>query len=210
MTMTTHRCAICGVAVVPADGLVCPLHLRASEQRLLTGQEREPSAWVLAAKPGDSAYSPPPGERDAEAPREGVVLAGFEERLVAFIIDLFAATVIAAVLMAFFSESGGSFVMVVGLGSWWGYFLLSNSLGQLAGKATLSLKVIDPVTGREPGFAKGTLRTIGMAMSLFLTLGFGFLMMVGDRRKMTIHDHMAGTIVVRITVGGSAGRGRST
>jgi hypothetical protein len=135
----------------------------------------------------------------------GLELASVSQRFIAFTIDVFSATVIAAFLAAFASASPTAAV-VLGLGGWWGYFLLSNSIGQLAGKATLGIKVIDPATGREPGFAKGTLRTMGQAIGLLLVLALGaftagigviLLMITWDERNVTIDDAMAGTRVVR-------------
>lgn len=210
MTARTSRCVVCGTAVVPASGRVCPLHLRASEQQVLAEQASRPSAWVLAAghdaaAPGPAAAkqeAQPPAMRPAEptAPvgATELELAGFSQRFYAFIIDIFAASVTAGFLSLFAAASPAA-AAFVGLAGFCGYFLLSNSLGQLAGKATLGIEVVDPATGREPGFGKGALRTIGQAMDLFLTFGLGFLIMAGDERKMTIHDHLAGTIVVRTT-----------
>ena len=205
-----YRCTICRLAVVPAPGLVCPLHLCASERRLVTDQAGKPSAWVLAA--GDEAAARPAAARLAEAPAAaiGVELASVSQRFYAYVIDLFAATVIAAFL-ALFASASPTAALVMGLTGWWGYFLLANSLGQLAGKATLGIKVIDPATGREPGFVKGTLRTVGQALNLLLVLAIGsftaglgllvviWLMITWDVRNVTIHDQMAGTIVVRAT-----------
>jgi uncharacterized RDD family membrane protein YckC len=206
---------------VRAPAEVCQLHLRASEKQLLAEQVNKASVWVLAAEPvaapGPVAAKQEaqplamrPAEPTAPVGATDLALASVSQRFYAFVIDLFAATVIAAFLAAFASASPTAAV-VVGLGVWWGYFLLSNSLGQLAGKATLGIKVIDPATGREPGFAKGTLRTIGQALNLLLALFFGsltfglgylviiWLMVTWDVRNVTIHDSMAGTTVVRTT-----------
>ena len=208
MTEAASRCRVCGVAAVPAPGQVCTLHLRVSERELLAGQARKPSAWVLGAQGG--AAGPAPRPRAEIVPEGPVAVAGLElasvsQRFIAFTIDVFSATVIAAFLAAFASASPTAAV-VLGLGGWWGYFLLANSIGQLAGKATLGIKVIDPATGREPGFAKGTLRTMGQAIGLLLVLALGaftagigviLLMITWDERNVTIDDAMAGTRVVR-------------
>ena len=212
---TACRCRVCGVAAVPAPGQVCTLHLRVSERELVAAQARKPSAGVLGVQQGATVGRSAPereSQRVSEAPVEvaGLELASVSQRFYAFLIDVFAATVIAAFLAAFASASPAAAV-VLGLGGWWGYFLLANSIGQLAGKATLGIKVVDPATGREPGFVKGTLRTIGQAIGLILavflgslTFGFGFLVLVWlmvtwDVRNVTIHDAMGGTEVVRTT-----------
>lgn len=210
MTTRTFRCVVCGEAVVPASGRVCPLHLPASEQQILAEQASRPSAWVLAGQheealgPAMPEWEHPPTLRLSKARAEpsGLVLASFSERFVAFAIDVVAATMIAVFLTPLTSGSPLA-PSVIGLGSWWGYLLLSNSLGQLVGKATLGIKVIDPATGCQPGFGKGAVRTVGITLNLLFTFGFGFLMMIGDSRKMTMHDHLAGTLVIRKT--GAAG-----
>jgi uncharacterized RDD family membrane protein YckC len=173
-------------------------------------QAGKPSAWVLAA--GDEAAARPAAARLAEAPASatGLELASVPQRFWAYVIDLFAATVLAGFL-ALFASASLSAAVVMGLAGWWGYFLLANSIGQLAGKATMGIKVVDPATGREPGFVKGTLRTEGQALNLLLALVLGsftagigllvviWLMITWDVRNVTIHDAMAGTIVVRAT-----------
>jgi len=201
-----HYCSICGAAAVPAPGRVCPLHLPASERQLLAGQSGKPPAWVLGAGPAAARLA------EAPASATGLELASVSQRFWAYVIDLFAATVTAGFL-AVFASANLSAAVVMGLAGWWGYFLLANSLGQLAGKATLGIKVIDPATGREPGFVKGTLRTVGQALNLMLVLAIGsftagigllvvvWLMVTWDVRNVTIHDAMAGTIVIRTTPG---------
>jgi uncharacterized RDD family membrane protein YckC len=213
MTTRTFRCVVCGTAGVRAPGRVCPLHLRASEQQLLVSQTKKPSAWVLGAQPA-AAPGPAAAKQEAQPPAmrpagpaapvgaTELELAGFSQRFYAFIIDIIVASVTAGFLSLFAAASPAA-AAFVGLAGFCGYFLLSNSLGQLAGKATLGIKVVDPATGREPGFGKGALRTIGQAMGLFLTFGLGFLIMAGDERNMTMHDHLAGTLVIRRT--GAAG-----
>lgn len=193
-----YRCSICGAAAVPGPGLVCSLHLPTSEWQLLANQSGQPAAWVLGT--GPVAARP-------EA-AVGPELASVSQRFWAYVIDLFAATVIAGFLALFASASPPAALMM-GLAGWWGYFLLANSLGQLAGKATMGIKVIDPATGRDPGLIKGVLRTVGQALNMLLVLAIGsftagigllvviWLMVTWDVRNVTIHDAMAGTIVVR-------------
>jgi uncharacterized RDD family membrane protein YckC len=140
-----------------------------------------------------------PAEPTAPVGATELELAGFSQRFYAFVIDIFSAAVTAGFLSIFAAAASPVAAAFVGLAGFCWYFVLSNSLGQLVGKATLGIRVIDPATGREPGFGKGVLRTIGQAMDLFLTFGLGFLIMTGDERKMTIHDHLAGTLVIRKT-----------
>jgi uncharacterized RDD family membrane protein YckC len=210
MAEERYRCAICGVAGVPAPGRVCPLHLRASEQRLLVSQATKPSAWVLGTQEGAAIPRAAVGREPRRATQVPAEIAEFElakmsQRFFALLIDV----PIAAIMALFFAAIGSAnpiAATVAGLVGWWGYFLLSNSLGQLAGKATVGIKVIDPATGREPGLTKGTVRTMGQAIGLVLILalaaftagvGIILLMIAWNERNVTIDDAMAGTKVVR-------------
>ena len=199
-----HRCSICGTAAVRGPGRVCAVHLPTSERQLLADQGGRPAAWVLGAGPVAAQLT------EAPASAAGLELASVSQRFWAYVIDLLAATVIAGFL-ALFASANLTAALVMGLAGWWSYFLLANSLGQLAGKATMGIKVIDPATGREPGFVKGTVRTVGQVLNLLLALasasftaGIGllvviWLMVTWDVRNVTIHDAMAGTAVVRTT-----------
>ena len=157
----------------------------------------QPPAGATAVTAQVSRRPAAPSSR-AAAPA-AVEYAGFWQRVLAFTIDSIVAALAAIFLSGAFS--GGALPgTAVGFAIWWGYFLLSNSVGRLAGKALFGIRVIDPATGAEPGFAKGALRTVGLAVSLLVSsfsFGLPFLMMVWDGRKRTVHDLIAGTVVVR-------------
>jgi len=63
------------------------------------------------------------------------------------------------------------------------------------GKQALNLKVTD-LAGNRISFSKATGRHFGKYLST-LILFLGYFMMVEDRRKQTLHDKMAGTLVVK-------------
>ncbi len=67
--------------------------------------------------------------------------------------------------------------------------------GKTLGMAVLGLQVVTkaggPISGRQAVF-----RTIGLGITLFLTLGIGFLGIVYQRDRRALNDFIAGTAVV--------------
>lgn len=74
-------------------------------------------------------------------------------------------------------------------------FLESSSQQASLGKIALGLKLTD-LEGRRITFGKAVLRRVARTLTAF-TFGIGFLMMLWTRRRQTLHDLMAGTLVVR-------------
>jgi uncharacterized RDD family membrane protein YckC len=67
--------------------------------------------------------------------------------------------------------------------------------GRTLGMSVLGLQVVTtqggPISGRQ-----AVLRTIGLAFTLFITLGIGFLGIVFQRERRGLDDYFAGTAVV--------------
>ena len=67
--------------------------------------------------------------------------------------------------------------------------------GKTLGMAILGLQVVTkqgaPISGRQ-----AVLRTVGLGVTLFLTLGIGFLGIVFQRDRRALNDFIAGTAVV--------------
>ena len=67
--------------------------------------------------------------------------------------------------------------------------------GKTLGMAILGLQVVTrqggPISGRQAVF-----RTVGLGVTLFLTLGIGFLGIVYQRDRRALNDFIAGTAVV--------------
>jgi uncharacterized RDD family membrane protein YckC len=67
--------------------------------------------------------------------------------------------------------------------------------GKTLGMAGLGLQVVTtqggPISGRQ-----AVLRTIGLAFTLFITLGIGFIGIVYQRERRGLDDYFAGTVVV--------------
>lgn len=63
------------------------------------------------------------------------------------------------------------------------------------GKRTLGLRVLN-ANGTQPGIVRASARYLLHFLSI-LILGIGFLMAIWTRKKQTLHDKLAGTVVVR-------------
>ena len=79
----------------------------------------------------------------------------------------------------------------------WLYYAGLESSSQMAtlGKRALGLRVTD-LQGQRIDFARATGRHFGKILSALLLL-IGFLMMIWDEKNQTLHDKMAGCLVVR-------------
>jgi uncharacterized RDD family membrane protein YckC len=83
------------------------------------------------------------------------------------------------------------------------FLVLPVFTGATVGKWATGLR-IERMSGERLGFGHATLRhTVGYLVSL-LTLGLGFLLAAFDAQGRTLHDRIAGTIVVRERGGGSS------
>ena len=88
-------------------------------------------------------------------------------------------------------------VLIFGLVTGWLYDALmecSRWQGTL-GQQLLGVRVTDR-RGRRVSFARATGRHFGQFVSLF-TLGIGYLVMLFNRRRLTLHDWMSGCELVR-------------
>lgn len=74
-------------------------------------------------------------------------------------------------------------------------FLESSSQQASLGKLAMGLKLTD-LEGARITFAKAVLRRVARTVTAFTFL-IGFLMMLWTRRRQTLHDLMAGTLVLR-------------
>ena len=82
------------------------------------------------------------------------------------------------------------------LGSWLYYALMQSSSRQATlGQLALGLHVTD-LEGRRVSFARASGRYFATVLT-GLTFGIGYLIMLFTTRKQTLHDLVAGTLVVR-------------
>lgn len=148
---------------------------------------------VLGAMPGSHEISPRP------------LYAGFWRRFWTAIVDyivLFPFGLAVRILLGvgmFDSDWSreSAIVLVFGLVSTWLYdALLESSRWQgTLGQQLLGIRVTDR-HGRRVSFARATARHFGQFVSLF-TLGIGYLAMLFNQRRLTLHDWMSGCELVR-------------
>ncbi len=81
---------------------------------------------------------------------------------------------------------------------WWLYDALQESgLNQATlGKKALAIKVTD-LKGQRISFLKASGRHFGKYLSA-LILFMGYFMMIWDKNKQTLHDKIAGTLIVKV------------
>jgi uncharacterized RDD family membrane protein YckC len=171
---------------------------------------RSPPVPALPVSPVPARDVPPPPRpippaRPAAAPLAASAasggFAGFWIRLAATLVDCVWITAVTVALTLPFGgplKPNGSLVAaVVSVLLWvivpvlgWGMF------GATPGKGLLGLRVIGGVRRRGLGLSLAFLRLCGMMVSGVL-LGLGFVMIAFTRDKRGLHDHLAGTAVVR-------------
>ncbi len=135
-------------------------------------------------------------------PERTVEYAGFWERFFADFLDGILLSIVSsglsfAITGSFFTESLISVPSVINIVVYWLYDALQeSSLAQATlGKRALNLKVTNLEIGRI-SFWQATGRHFAKYLS-FLTLLIGYLMMLWDSKKQTLHDKIAGTLVLR-------------
>lgn len=123
-----------------------------------------------------------------------VVYAGFWERFGAALLDALI-LVLPQVLIAYTLPFGVSNLVILILG--WLYFaLMESGEGQATiGKKALGLKVTS-ANGERLSFGQATGRHFGKILSSII-LFIGYLMMIWDDKKQTLHDKLASTLVVK-------------
>ena len=154
------------------------------------------------ASPSDNRYAVSPATASqAEYRSNGSIpYAGFWRRAGAYIID----SLIVAVVQIFALGFGGSAhqgtrllsVLIFSIAVFLYYALFESSQMQATpGKRAVGLKVTD-LRGEQISFGRALGRLFGQLVS-FLTFGVGYAMAVFTERRQTLHDMMAGTLVVR-------------
>jgi uncharacterized RDD family membrane protein YckC/Tfp pilus assembly major pilin PilA len=154
------------------------------------------------ASPSDNRYAVSPATASqAEYRSNGTIpYAGFWRRAGAFIIDYI---IVAVVLRIFALGFGGPahqgtnprFALIYLIAACLYYALFESSQMQATpGKRAVGLKVTD-LQGEQISFGRALGRLFGHLVS-YLTFGVGFAMAVFTERRQTLHDKMAGTLVV--------------
>ena len=116
-----------------------------------------------------------------------------------FVVLLIPSLLISALVQLVFSEEEFEFVeFVYQTLLWWVYSsaLHSSSWQATIGKKVLGMKVVD-YSGERISFGRATGRYFASFLST-LILGIGFMMVGWTKRKQSLHDFMANTLVVRV------------
>jgi uncharacterized RDD family membrane protein YckC len=124
---------------------------------------------------------------------EPVVYGSFWERFAAYFID----SLILIIPNVFFTYGMGGVGNLLSIAMSWLYFALQES-GQTQatlGKKAMGLKVINE-QGQQISFGQASGRHFGRILSA-LILCIGYLMMLWDPKKQTLHDKMANTYVAK-------------
>jgi uncharacterized RDD family membrane protein YckC len=139
-------------------------------------------------------YSVTPSENTDLFTETPVVYASFMERFGATFID--GLILLIPNLLLNYLLKYNSYIVTIPLA--WLYSALMESGPQQAtlGKRAVGLIVTD-TNGQRISFGQATGRHFGKTIS-FIILFVGYLMMLWDDRKQTLHDKMANTLVVKL------------
>lgn len=125
--------------------------------------------------------------------------AGFWRRFVAFFIDTVIVGIVNFVFQQFFYALKIGWLgilasLVVSIGY---YVFYQQNIGQTIGKKTMKIKVID-AQGQTPSKVTFFLREIIGKFISGILFGIGYLWMLWDPKKQTLHDKIASTYVIRL------------
>lgn len=142
----------------------------------------------------ETMYTTPDAPQTDLFLEEPVVPASFGERFLAVLIDGIILAVANFVLEIVLDNISSSVLSIV-VG--WLYFAIQESGEQQAtiGKKVLGLKVTT-IDGQRMSFGQATGRHFGKIISGIILL-IGYFMMLWDEKKQTLHDKMAGALVVK-------------
>ncbi|RYZ22402.1 MAG: RDD family protein [Chitinophagaceae bacterium] len=122
------------------------------------------------------------------------VYGGFWERFAAAIIDGIVMGIVNKIIQLGIGELEGALAGIV-VNCLYFALMESSERGATLGKMALGLRVTTLDGGRIT-FLQGVGRYLGKILSSLILL-IGYLMMLWDDRKQTLHDKMAGTLVVK-------------
>ncbi|GAC1417653.1 MAG: hypothetical protein NVS1B13_01840 [Flavisolibacter sp.] len=125
------------------------------------------------------------------------VYAGFWERFGAAVLDGLI-LIIPNYLLQLWMGNGPATYYFISILIRWLYDALQESGQNQAtiGKKALAIKVTD-LQGQRISFLKASGRHFGKYLSAVILL-MGYFMMIWDKNKQTLHDKMAGTLVVKM------------
>ncbi|MES1216751.1 MAG: RDD family protein [Bacteroidota bacterium] len=127
-------------------------------------------------------------------PAEPIVYGSFGERFAAALLDGLI-LIIPSYLLRFLS--GDVVGSLLGIVMSWLYAALQESGPNQAtiGKKAVGMKVVN-TEGQPVSFAQASGRHFGKYISMIIIF-IGYLMMLWDERKQTLHDKMADTLIIK-------------
>lgn len=169
---------------------------------MVNGQVSPDGAWVWNGSQWvPNTYAAAAGAPPVQAAQS---YAGFGRRLVALVIDgiilVIVNSIVRFALGTTVSDSTTltsiSFVVQVVLGWIYAATLISSGNQGTFGQMLLGIRVTD-LNGNPVSFARATGRHFAGYISALLCLIGGYLFMLFTARRQTLHDLIAGTVVVR-------------
>lgn len=121
-------------------------------------------------------------------------LASFSQRLMAWLIDIVILATIGEVLLRINPKEANGVTALVDLG--YMVLLLGGPFGQTIGAKIAKVRVVN-LDGKPLGYWRATARYLISGISA-LILGLGYLWMLKDPKKQTLHDKIAGSLVISL------------
>jgi uncharacterized RDD family membrane protein YckC len=159
----------------------------------------------ICAKCGSStenryAVSAAVATQTADPVNTAVPYAGFWRRAVAYVIDYFLVTFAVVIALALLAGRSSALAplylpLLMAVGCLYYALMESSSSQATLGKRAVGIKVTD-LYGERIGFGRALGRVFAHLCSSII-LGIGFVMAVFTDRRQTLHDKIAGTLVVR-------------
>ena len=131
----------------------------------------------------------------APQPVVSATYAGFWRRFAGLFLDSLVVGAISFILQSIFGDSGLGTALGVIIGLVY-YVYFFTSTGQTLGAKVMGIKVVD-ANGGTLSTGSAVVRVIGAYVSGMI-LGIGYLMMLWDGKKQTLHDKMASSFVVTV------------
>ncbi len=138
----------------------------------------------------------------SEEQNEGIVVASFFERIVAFIIDIFFLNLfliipafIAVKMGLISSENSLRIFTYFAYALMFVYFVFFNKMGKTLGKMLVGIEVINKDEEHSLTLKQSFLRTIGYGVEV-LTLMVGLLLALFNNKRRTLHDFMGSSVVI--------------
>lgn len=189
------ECRCCGREVNP-NGKFCPQCGNSLKSHAVDSRQVDETLSIAPASMDflvptlDTETSPLERPFDLSTGATIIHYAGFGRKLAALVLDALILAIPVALVAPFTARTGGIAIV-------WLYTALMMSSGKQATLGMMALGIIaTDLEGNKIGFGKATTRYFAsIVSSLFLCAGY--LISLRSGRKQTLHDRLAGTLIVR-------------